>query len=89
MFTRATRLRFSTEDTPAPLVAGYRDLRAAVATVAGGRDVDTLTEVCWAGLHGLVTLGRGGRLRPGREEERAAALIAALRAPDPAERLAD
>ena len=32
--------------------------------VAGTRDADTLTEVVWAALHGLVTLDRSGRLRP-------------------------
>jgi hypothetical protein len=32
--------------------------------------VDTLTELFWAALHGLVTLGRGGRLRPDHDAER-------------------
>ena len=67
MFTRATRLRFGAEDTPIQLRAGFAELREAVANVAGVRDVDTLTEVLWAGLHGLTTLGRSDRLRPGRD----------------------
>jgi AcrR family transcriptional regulator len=76
MFTRATPLRFGAEDTPAPLSAGFAELRAAVASVAGGRDVDTLTEVLWAALHGLTMLSRSDRLRPGRETDRIQLLIA-------------
>jgi hypothetical protein len=75
MFTRATRLRFGAEDTPAPLSAGFAELRAAVTSVAGGRDVDTLTEVLWAALHGLTMLGRSDRLRPGRETDRIQLLV--------------
>lgn len=70
MFIRATRLSFAAEDTPAPLVEAFNELRAAIAAVSGGRDVDTLTEVFWAALHGLITLGRGGRLRPQHDHER-------------------
>ena len=76
MFTRATRLRFGAEDTPIQLRAGFAELREAVANVAGMRDVDTLTEVLWAGLHGLTTLGRSDRLRPGRDTDRIELLVA-------------
>jgi AcrR family transcriptional regulator len=76
MFTRATRLSFAADDTPAPLSAAFAELREAVASVAGGRDVDTLTEVLWAALHGLTTLGHNDRLRPGRETERIELLVA-------------
>jgi AcrR family transcriptional regulator len=75
MFTRATRLQFGA-DSPAPLSAGFAELREAVDTVAGGRDVDTLTEVLWAALHGLTTLARNDRLRPGRNTERIDLLVA-------------
>jgi AcrR family transcriptional regulator len=83
MFTRATRLRFSAEDTPAPLSAAFAELREAVAPIAGGRDVDTLTEVLWAALHGLATLGRNDRLRPGRDTDRIELLIAQLHTAQP------
>ena len=64
MFTRATTLRFAADDTPAPMMAAFAELREAVAAVAHDRDVDTLAEVFWAALHGLITLTRGDRLRP-------------------------
>ena len=77
MFTRATRLRFGgTPDTPAQLRTAFAELRRAAAFVAGERDVDTLTEVLWAALHGLVTLDRSDRLRPGRDDDRIRLLVA-------------
>jgi len=78
MFTRATRLRFG-KDTAAPLSTAYAELRAAAATIAGERDVDTLTEVLWAALHGLTTLSRNDRLRPRHGIDRMDLLIAQLR----------
>ncbi|WP_155546745.1 TetR/AcrR family transcriptional regulator [Amycolatopsis camponoti] len=78
MFTRATRLRFSGESTPAPLAEAFGELRDAVAAVAE-RDVDTLTEALWAALHGLVMLGRNGRLRPGYDADRVELLVAQFR----------
>ena len=79
MFTRASRLQFGTEDTPAPLSAAFTELREAVAAVVSGRDIDTLTEVLWAALHGLTTLGRNDRLRPGRHTDRIELLLAQFR----------
>jgi AcrR family transcriptional regulator len=76
MFRRATRLRFGADDSPVPLSAGFAELREAVSTVAGGQDVDTLTEVLWAALHGLTTLGRTERLSAGREADRIQLLVA-------------
>jgi AcrR family transcriptional regulator len=78
MFTRATRLRFGVDETPLELHAAFAELREAVATVAGEHDVDTLTEVLWAALHGLTTLGRSNRLRPGRDAERIGLVVAQL-----------
>lgn len=79
MFTRATQLRFGPENAAVPLSTAYAELRAAVATVAGERDADTLTEVLWAALHGLTTLGRNGRLRPGHDTGRIDLLVAQFR----------
>lgn len=75
MFTRATTLRFAAQDTPPELIAAFAALHHAVGTVAGEQDTDTLTEVFWAALHGLVTLGRTGRLRPDYDSERVQLLV--------------
>ncbi len=75
MFTRATSLSFAADDTPSALTSAFAALHDAVADVANDRDADDLTEVLWAALHGLVALGRTGRLRPGRDRERIAVLV--------------
>jgi len=75
MFTRATTLRFAAQDTPAQLDAAFAELRHAVGLAADEHDADTLTEVFWAALHGLVTLSRAGRLRPGYDSERLQLLV--------------
>lgn len=75
MFTRTTTLRFGVEDTPPQLTAAFAALHQAVGMVAGGQDADTLTEVFWASLHGLVTLSRTGRLRPAYDAERLQLLV--------------
>lgn len=75
MFTRATTLRFAAQDTPRQLAAAFAALHQAVVRVAGDQDADTLTEVFWAALHGLVTLGRTGRLRPTHESDRLELLV--------------
>jgi AcrR family transcriptional regulator len=83
MFSRATTLHFAAPDTPAELRAAFTELRDAAAIVAGTRDADTLAEVLWAALHGLVTLDRGGRLRPQYQTERVDLLVAALTSAPP------
>ncbi len=75
MFTRATTLPFAADDTPHELNAAFEELRAAVDMVAGARDPDTLAEVVWATLHGLITLDRGGRLRPEFRDARIDVLV--------------
>lgn len=75
MFTRATSLRFADPDTPPQLTEAFGELHQAVALVAGDQDADTLTEVLWAALHGLATLSRGGRLRPGFDDDRLRLLV--------------
>jgi AcrR family transcriptional regulator len=75
MFTRATALRFAAQDTPPELAAGFAELKQAVGLVADEQDADTLTEVVFAALHGLVTLSRAGRLRPGYDAERLQMLV--------------
>ena len=81
MFTRTTTLVFAAGNTPAELNAAFNELRAAVVLVAGTRDPDTLTEVVWAALHGLITLDRGGRLRPEYRDARVDLLVASFSQP--------
>ena len=78
MFTRTTTLAFAAEDTPAELNASFAELRAAVDMVAGPRDPDTLAEVVWAAIHGLITLDRSGRLRPDHRAARVELLVDGL-----------
>jgi AcrR family transcriptional regulator len=75
MFTRATTLQFAAQDTPPQLSAAFAALHEAVGMFAGDQDADTLTEVFWAALHGLVTLGRTGRLRPEYDSQRLQLLV--------------
>jgi AcrR family transcriptional regulator len=75
MFTRSTTLHFGAEETPPQLQAAFAELRQAVGLVADEQDADTLTEVLWAALHGIVTLGRTGRVRPGYDSERLQQLV--------------
>jgi AcrR family transcriptional regulator len=82
MFSRATRLRFAAEDTPAPLRNAFAELCASVATLAAAPDVATMTEVVWAALHGLATLALNGRLRPDHAADRLAVLISRFRPAD-------
>ena len=75
MFTRATKLRFAV-DSPAPLSTAFAELREATSSVAGLEgDVDTLTEVFWAALHGLTSLTHADRLRPDSHRERVDLLV--------------
>ena len=75
MFTRSTTLHFAAEDTPHELEAAFTELRNVVAALAENQDADTLAEVLWSALHGLVTLTRNGRLRPSYDADRVDLLI--------------
>lgn len=83
MFTRATTLRFAAADTPRQLSAAFGELREAVTAVADGRDIDTLTELLWAALHGLTALTRSHRLRPEHDSDRIDLLAAQFSASVP------
>jgi AcrR family transcriptional regulator len=74
MFSRRTRLAFGTAEVP-ELAAAFGELRAAVEPAAGDADVELLTEMAWAALHGIVVLDRGGRLDPRRGTARIDLLV--------------
>jgi AcrR family transcriptional regulator len=76
MFTRSTTLHFAADDTPPELHAAFTELRNGVAALAVHQDADTLTEVLWSALHGLVTLTRNHRLRPSHDADRVELLVA-------------
>ncbi|GAA3217924.1 TetR/AcrR family transcriptional regulator [Streptomyces thermocoprophilus] len=76
MFTHLVDLPWATPEAPAPLREAFGELLAAVEpTAAEGEDTGLLTETFWAGLHGLVTLMRSGRLPEAGHERRLALLI--------------
>lgn len=70
MFSLRTGLVFASEQTPAPMQAGFTALLAVFQESAGDADPGLFTEVAWAALHGLVTLTRAGRLPADHTEER-------------------
>lgn len=70
MFVMPTDIPFGMPDTPAAPQAGFAELLAALAPLAGDRDPETLGEVAWSALHGLAALARGNRLRPSHQQAR-------------------
>ncbi|MCX5213995.1 TetR/AcrR family transcriptional regulator [Kitasatospora sp. NBC_00240] len=78
MFTMASDLPFGTPESPAALKAAFGELAQVFGQVAAGPEAEAFTEVAWASLHGLVTLTRGGRLRPDLQEQRLDLLVRRL-----------
>ncbi len=76
MFTLPTGLRFGEADTRSELRAGFDAIASVVAPT--NSDAETVTETFWAALHGLATLERSGRIRPGARNERVALVVQAL-----------
>jgi AcrR family transcriptional regulator len=81
MFDMPTDVPFASEQTPAPLQAGFSELTAALQPLAAGRDTATYAEVVWSALHGLATLNRGQRLSPDSQQARLHLLLELLAAP--------
>ncbi|MCC5580198.1 TetR/AcrR family transcriptional regulator [Microtetraspora sp. AC03309] len=74
MFSRAVDLPFATPEAPAALHAAFGELSEAIRPQAGDDDLGLLTETFWSGLHGLMTLMRGGRL-PREDHDRRLTLL--------------
>ena len=68
-------LPFAQPDTPAELREAFAELSITLAPLAGDRDLETLAEVTWSAVHGLIALARSGRLRPDHTEQRLALLV--------------
>ncbi|GIG56327.1 TetR family transcriptional regulator [Longispora fulva] len=81
MFSLATDLPFGGPDAPEALREAFGQLLGVFVPLAGDRDAETFTEVGWSALHGLVTLTRGGRLRPDLAERRLTILVDQLSRP--------
>ncbi|BCY09919.1 TetR/AcrR family transcriptional regulator [Actinoplanes sp. L3-i22] len=75
MFQLDGGLAFARAETPEPLKDAFAALLESLGAVAGeGVDPGLFTELFWAGLHGLATLTRAGRL-PAADGERRMALL--------------
>jgi AcrR family transcriptional regulator len=70
MFAHTPELTLGAEQVPETVAATFEELRAALTPLTVGRDADTLAELGWSLLHGMVMLTRGGRLRPEAQEQR-------------------
>jgi AcrR family transcriptional regulator len=68
MFVGPSPIKFAAgPTTPMPAHMAFNIVAAAVAAAGVEPDrIDTLTEVVWASMHGLVSLTISERLRPGR-----------------------
>jgi AcrR family transcriptional regulator len=75
MFSQTVDLPFATPQAPAALHAAFGELSQALWPHTGDDELGLVTETLWAGLHGLVTLMRGGRLPPADHDRRLALLI--------------
>ncbi|MGC5052170.1 TetR/AcrR family transcriptional regulator [Micromonospora sp. DT48] len=86
MFSHTPELTLGAEQVPETVAATFGELRSALTPLAAGRDVDTLAELGWSVLHGLVMLTRGGRLRPEAQDHREHLLSKDLFRPHPSSR---
>jgi len=68
MFVLPTDVKFASEETPAPLRAGFDEF---VRALPSGTEQPGLTaEVTWSALHGIAVLAAAGRIPPDGQDER-------------------
>ncbi len=71
MFVGPPVITFAVADTPMPAQSAFQIFAAAVGESGlQPAQIETVTEVVWAALHGLVMLSITKRLRPGRALQR-------------------
>jgi AcrR family transcriptional regulator len=75
MFNLHNGFSFGSADTPATLREGFTVLLDTLREVARATDPEVFTEICWAALHGLITLTRAGRVRPEGMTQRLEAIV--------------
>lgn len=81
MFSMPLGLAFGEESAPPELKDAFGALRDGFAGDSfGSEDTETLTEVAWSAMHGIVVLTRDGRLRESARDARVTALVEVLTA---------
>lgn len=79
MFSLDNGLVFADETaTPAPLREAFQSMADPLAAHAGSDEPGLFVETFWAGLHGLVTLTRAGRLPADRVADRLTIFVGRL-----------
>jgi AcrR family transcriptional regulator len=74
MFVMPTDVRFASEETPAPLRAGFDEFVSALPP--GTEQRELTAEVTWSALHGIAVLAATGRIPPDGQGERVKLLAA-------------
>jgi AcrR family transcriptional regulator len=68
MFVMPTDVKFASEETPAPLRAGFDEFVSALPS--GTEQPELTAEVTWSALHGIAVLAAAGRIPPDGQDER-------------------
>jgi AcrR family transcriptional regulator len=76
MFVMPTDVRFASEDTPAPLRAGFDEFVSALPP--GTEQPELTAEVTWSALHGMAVLAATRRIPPDGQGERVNLLAARI-----------
>jgi AcrR family transcriptional regulator len=76
MFVMPTDVRFASEETPAPLQAGFDEFVSALPP--GTEQRELTAEVTWSALHGIAVLAATGRIPPDGQGERVKLLAARI-----------
>jgi AcrR family transcriptional regulator len=76
MFVMPTDVRFASEETPAPLRAGFDEFVSALPP--GTEQPELTAEVTWSALHGMAVLAATRRIPPDGQGERVNLLAARI-----------
>ena len=76
MFVMPTDVKFASEDTPAPLRAGFDEFVSALPP--GTQERELTAEVTWSALHGMAVLAATRRIPPDGQGERVNLLAARI-----------
>ena len=68
MFVMPTDVKFASEETPAPLRAGFDEFVRALPP--GTEQLELTAEVTWSALHGMAVLAATRRIPPDGQDER-------------------